>query len=131
MTPAKGILSTGYLKDPTDPTWKDDAAQKEWVAFMDKYYPDGDKTSSFTVYGYAVAKTLEQTLKQCGDNLTRENVMKQAANLKNFEIGDAASRHQDQHQPDRLLPDQADADDAFKGESWEFFGPIMSGEVGS
>jgi len=64
-----GILTTNYIKDPTDPQWKNDAAYKEWAAFMDKYYPDGDKTSSFTVYGYSVAQTLVQVLKQCGDNL--------------------------------------------------------------
>src|SRR5205085_481462 len=74
---AKGVLSTNYLKDPTDPTWKDDPAYKEWAAFMDKYYPDGDKTSTFTVYGYLVAQTLVHVLKQCGDDLTRANVMKQ------------------------------------------------------
>ena len=84
---AKGILSTGYLKDPTDPTVEETTpATRTWLAFMDKYYPDGDKTSSFTVYGYAVAQTLVQALKQCGDTLTRENVMKQAANLKNLEL---------------------------------------------
>ncbi|HEX9210298.1 MAG TPA: ABC transporter substrate-binding protein, partial [Bradyrhizobium sp.] len=68
---SKGILTTVYLKDPTDPTWKDDPAYREWLAFMDKYYPDGDKTSTFTVYGYLVAQTLVATLKQCGDDLTR------------------------------------------------------------
>ena len=75
---SKDVLSTQYLKDPTDPTWNDDAGKKEWLAFMDKYFPDGDKTSSFTVYGYTVAQTLAQVLKQAGDNLTRENVMKPA-----------------------------------------------------
>ncbi|MBA3543868.1 MAG: ABC transporter substrate-binding protein, partial [Chthoniobacterales bacterium] len=84
---AKGIYSSYYLKDANDPQWKDDPAMKEWRAFMDKYYPDGDKTSSFTVFGYAVAQTLAQVLKQCGDDLTRENVMRQAANLKKFEVG--------------------------------------------
>jgi branched-chain amino acid transport system substrate-binding protein len=81
---SKGLLSTNYIKDPTDPTWKDDPAIKEWAAFMDKYFPDGDKTSTFSVYGYATAQTMVQVLKQCGDELTRENVMKQAANLRNF-----------------------------------------------
>ncbi len=56
-----------YLKDATDPQWKDDAGYKDWLAFMDKYFPDGDKTSSFTVYGYTVAQTMVQVLKQCGD----------------------------------------------------------------
>jgi hypothetical protein len=84
---AKGVLTTVYIKDPTDPAWKDDAALKEWSAFMDKYYPDGDKTSVNTVYEYLVAQTLVQVLKQSGDNLTRDNVMKQAASLKNLELG--------------------------------------------
>jgi branched-chain amino acid transport system substrate-binding protein len=128
---SEGILSTGYLKDPTDPTWKDDAALKEWAAFMDKYYPDGDKTSSFTVYGYAVAKTLEQTLKQAGDNLTRENVMKQAASLKNFEIGVLLPGIKINTSPTDFAPIKQMQMMRFKGESWEFFGPIMTGEVGS
>jgi branched-chain amino acid transport system substrate-binding protein len=84
---AKGILSTAFAKDPTDPTWKNDAAYKEWLAFMDKYYPDGDKTSSLTVDSFLQAQTLVKVLQQCSDNLTRENVMKQAANLKNLEFG--------------------------------------------
>ena len=83
---SKGILSTYYLKDSTDPSWKNDPGYKRWLAFMDKYFPQGDKTSSFTVYGYTVAQTMVQVLKQCGDNLTRENVMKQAANQHNLEL---------------------------------------------
>ena len=79
---SKGIFSTAYLKDPTDPLWKDDPGIKKWLAFMDKYFPDGDKTDINNVYGYASAQTMVQVLKQCGDNLTRENVMKQAASLK-------------------------------------------------
>jgi len=128
---SQDILSTGYLKDPTDPTWKDDAALKEWAAFMDKYYPEGDKTSSFTVYGYAVAKTLEQTLKQCGDDLTRANVMKQAASLKNFEIGVLLPGIKINTSPTDFAPIKQMQMMRFKGESWEFFGPIMTGEVGS
>src|SRR6201993_3124567 len=80
----QGILSTAYLKDPKDPEWKNDAGMKEWVAFMDKYYPDGNKEDAANVYGYLVASTLIQVLKQCGDDLTRENVMRQAANIKDF-----------------------------------------------
>src|SRR6187397_2784575 len=81
---SKGILSTQYLKDPTDPTWDNDAGKKEWLAFMDKYFPEGDKTSSFTVYGYTVAQTLVEVLKNCKDDLTRADVMKQAASLKSL-----------------------------------------------
>jgi branched-chain amino acid transport system substrate-binding protein len=76
-----GIITADYRKDPVDPQWQNDPAMKEWRAFMAKYYPEGDIKDNSNVYGYAVAQTLVQTLKQCGDNLTRENVMKQAASL--------------------------------------------------
>jgi branched-chain amino acid transport system substrate-binding protein len=76
-----GIITADYRKDPVDPQWQDDLAMKEWRAFMAKYYPEGDIKDNSNVYGYTVAQTLVQTLKQCGDNLTRENVMKQAASL--------------------------------------------------
>src|SRR5580658_7891623 len=78
---SQGVLSAAYLKDPKDKTWKDDPAMNEWRAFMTKWYPEGDQTDSATTFGYGVAKGIEQVLKQCGDDLTRENVMKQAASL--------------------------------------------------
>jgi branched-chain amino acid transport system substrate-binding protein len=81
-----GVISTAFLKDPNDPAWKDDLAMKEWSAFMDKYYPDGDKADANTVFGYAAAETLAQVLRQCGDDLSRENIMRQAASLRNFQI---------------------------------------------
>ncbi len=126
---AKGVLSSQYLKDPTDPTWKDDAAYKEWSAFMDKYYPDGDKTSLGTVYGYVAAQTLVQVLKQCGDNLTRENVMEQAANLKDLEFGMLLPGIRINTSPNDFAPLKQMQMMRFNGESWELFGPIMSGEV--
>jgi branched-chain amino acid transport system substrate-binding protein len=76
-----GIVSLAYFKDPTDPQWKDDPAFKEWLAWMEKYYPEGDRADAFNVYGYNLAMTLVQVLKQCGNDLSRENIMKQAANL--------------------------------------------------
>ena len=79
---SKGIYSAFYLKDPVDPQWKDDQAYKDWTAWMDKYLPNGDKTSAFNVFGYSVAQTLVEVLKACGDDLTRENVMKQAASME-------------------------------------------------
>ena len=79
-----GIISAAYLKDPTDKQWENDPAIKEWTAWMKKYYPDGNLSDFMNVYGYAAAQTLVQVIKQCGDNLTRENVMRQAANLKDF-----------------------------------------------
>jgi len=77
----QGIISAQYLKDPNDPQWKDDQAYKNWLAFMQKYDPDGNLGDSFNVYGYSLAQTLVQVLKQCGDDLSRENIMKQAASL--------------------------------------------------
>src|SRR5712692_9215946 len=74
-----GLITAQYLEDPVDPQFKDDPAMQEWLAFMAKYYPEGDIKDSLNVYGYIAAQTLVQVLKQCGDNLTRENVMKQAA----------------------------------------------------
>ncbi len=81
---AIGVISTAFLKDGGDPAWKDDTAMQEYLAFMDKYYPEGDKEDSYAVFGYAVAETLAQVLKQCGEDLTRENIMKQAQSLKEF-----------------------------------------------
>ncbi len=127
---AKGVLSTAYLKDPTDPTWKDDAAYKEWLAFMEKYYPDGDKTSTFTVYGYLAAKTLIAVLKQSGDNLTRENVMKQAASLKNLELDMLLPGSRINTGPNDFAPIKQMQMERFNGDRWELFGPLMSGEVG-
>jgi branched-chain amino acid transport system substrate-binding protein len=72
-------------KDPSDPAWKNDPAIKDWLSFMDQYYPNGDNGSSAARYGYAAAETLAQVLRQCGDDLSRENVMRQAASLKDFQ----------------------------------------------
>jgi ABC-type branched-subunit amino acid transport system substrate-binding protein len=127
---SKDIISTVYLKDPTDPTWDKDPAVLKWREFMDKYYPDGDKANANNVYGYVQAEAMAQVLKQCGDNLTRENVMKQAANLKNF--------HTDLMLPGIMV--NTSADDyfpieqmqlmRFNGQAWELFGDVITGEVG-
>ena len=128
---SKDVLSTGYLKDPTDPTWNDDAGKKEWLAFMDKYYPDGDKTSSFTVYGYTVAQTLVQVLKQCGSELTRANVMKHAASLKSLDLPMLLPGIKINTSDKDFFPIKQMQMEKFNGERWELFGPVMSGEVGS
>jgi branched-chain amino acid transport system substrate-binding protein len=127
---SQGIISSAYLKDPTDPQWKDDPAMKAWNAFLDKYYPEANRTDSSVVYGYAISQTMVQVLKQCGDDLTRANVMKQAASLKNYE-------------PAGLLPGvkiNTSATDfaplsqlqlmTFKGDTWSRFGDIINGDVG-
>jgi branched-chain amino acid transport system substrate-binding protein len=126
---AKGALSTQYTKDPTDPAWKDDASHKEWVAFMDKYFPEGDKTSSFTVYAYSVAQTLVQVLKQSGDDLTRENVMRQAANLKNLELPMLVPGIKINTSPTDYFPIEQLQMMRFNGERWESFGPVIGGEL--
>jgi branched-chain amino acid transport system substrate-binding protein len=127
---AQGIISSNYLKDPTDPQWKDDAGMKAWNAFLDKYYPEANRADLSVMYAYTVAQGLAFVLKNCGNDLTRANIMKQAASIKNLELGG-------------LLPgvkvNSSDTDFAplsqlqlmrFKGETWERFGDILSSDVG-
>jgi branched-chain amino acid transport system substrate-binding protein len=128
---SKGILSTNYLKDATDPTWKDDPALKEWAAFMDKYFPEGDKSSTFSVYGYLTAQTMVQVLKQCGDELTRENVMKQAANLKDFQLGMLLPGIKINTSPTDYFPVEQMQMSRFNGEHGELFGSVIGGEIGT
>jgi branched-chain amino acid transport system substrate-binding protein len=127
---SQDILSTIYLKDPKDPAWKDDPAMNEWRAFMTKWYPEGDQADAATTFGYGVAKGLEQVLRQCGDDLTRENIMRQAANL-NFEIGVYLPGTHIKTGPTDFAPLEQLQMMRFKGESWDLFGPIMSGEKSS
>jgi branched-chain amino acid transport system substrate-binding protein len=127
---SKGILSAAYLKDPTDPTWKDDPATKEWEAFLDKYMPGADKTSSFPVYGYSLAQTMVQVLTQCGDDLTRDNIMRQAANLKHFELGMLLPGIKIDTGPNDYFPIEQMQMTRFNGEFTELFGPVLSGELG-
>jgi ABC-type branched-subunit amino acid transport system substrate-binding protein len=126
----QGILTTAYFKDPVDAQWNNDPAMNEWRAFMTKWYPEGDQQDAATVFGYGIAKGLEQVLRQCGDNLTRENVMKQAANL-NFEIGIYLPGTKIKTSPTDFAPLEQLQMMRFKGESWELFGPVMSGEKSS
>jgi branched-chain amino acid transport system substrate-binding protein len=128
---AKDLLSTHYIKDPTDPTWKDDQNFKDWQAFMEKYFPDGDRTSSFTVYGYAVAHTMVHVLEQCGDDLTRANVMKQAASLKDLSNPMLLPGITINTSATDFYPIEQMRMMRFGGERWELFGPVLSGEVGS
>jgi branched-chain amino acid transport system substrate-binding protein len=123
----QGILSAAYLKDPKDPRWTFDRAMIEWRAFMTKWDPEGDQDDAATVLGYGVAKGLEQVLKQCGDDLTRANIMKQAANL-NFEIGVYLPGTRIKTSPTDFAPLEQLQMMRFKGESWQLFGAVMSGE---
>ena len=121
-----GIISTAYVKDPTDPIWKDDPGVKNWREFMDKYYPEGDKTNSNNAYAYVEAQAMVQVLKQCGDELTRENVMKQATSLKNFTSDLLLPGITINTSPDDYYPIEQMQLMRFNGESWELFGDIIT-----
>jgi ABC-type branched-subunit amino acid transport system substrate-binding protein len=126
----QGILSAAFMKDPKDVQWKSDPGMQEWRDFMTKWYPEGDQTDNFTVLGYGLAKSLEQVLRQCGDDLTRENVMKQAANL-NLEIGVLLPGMKIKTGPADFAPIEQFQMMRFKDESWELFGPLINGEKNS
>jgi branched-chain amino acid transport system substrate-binding protein len=123
---SKGLISASSFKEAGDPTWTDDEGMKRWVAFMDRYYPGGDRKSIFTTYGYSAAELLVQVLRQCGDDVSRENIMRQAAALKDVKL-------------DLLLPGLSINTSRtdyrivkefrmmrFTGERWEPFGPILA-----
>jgi len=122
---SKGVISVNYGKDPLDPTWKDDPGMKKYFDFMAKYYPDGDKNSNINTYGYSTAQLLVQVLQQCGDDLTRENVMKQATSLKDV-VGDLAlpGMKINTSPTDYRVNKQLQME-RFNGERWELFGPIL------
>ena len=126
---SQGILSAAYAKDGADPQWDNDPDMKKFYAFLEKNFPEGNRLDGSVVYGYGAAQTMVKVLQMCGDNLTRENVMKQAASLKEFA-------------PDTVLPGVTISTSAtdfapieqlqmmrFKGEKWELFGDIISGEL--
>jgi len=128
---SKGILSTAYFKDQTDPALVNDPAVKEWTAFMDKYLPEGDKANNSHVSGYTIAQLTVRVLAACGDDLTRANVMKQAANLKDVELGMLLPGIKVNTSPTDYYPLKELQMRRFNGEGWENFGPIISGEIGS
>jgi ABC-type branched-subunit amino acid transport system substrate-binding protein len=125
---AVGIITSGYVKDPTDKRWANDAGMKTWREFMAKYNPDGDTSDPFNVYGYTVAATLEQVLKQCGDTLTRENVMKQAASLKRFRVETLLPGISISTGPGDYAPIEAMQLERFNGQQFELFGEVISSE---
>jgi branched-chain amino acid transport system substrate-binding protein len=125
---AAGIISTYYLMDPTDPQWHETKAYKDYFAWWQKYDSGADVGNAFNAYGYTVAQTLVQVLKQCGDDLTRENVMKQAADLKQLVLpmllpGIKISTSQTDFAPIKQMQLIK-----FNGKTWELFGPVLSGE---
>jgi branched-chain amino acid transport system substrate-binding protein len=127
---AQGIISVAYLMDPLDPTWKDDPGMKSFDEFLARYFPEGNRADSSLVTGYNMAQTLVQVLKQCGDNLTRENVMRQAANLKHFRTTNLLPGITINTSPIDFAPIKQVRLRRFKGETWELFGPLLSSEIG-
>jgi ABC-type branched-subunit amino acid transport system substrate-binding protein len=129
---SKDIISTNYGKDPSDPQWKDDPGIKAYFAFMDKYFPDGDKLNTINTYGYSVAELMTHILRQCGDDLTRENLMKQAANVKDFVPSLALPGIKVNTSPADFRVNKQMQMMKFNGERWELFGPIIedSGPAG-
>jgi branched-chain amino acid transport system substrate-binding protein len=123
---SKGIISTNYGKDPGDPQWKDDPGMKAYFAFMDKYYPEGDKLNTVNTYGYSTAELLVQILRQCGDDLTRDNIMRQATNLKNFTASLALPGMTINTSPTDYRINKQMQMMKFNGERWELFGPIIA-----
>jgi branched-chain amino acid transport system substrate-binding protein len=127
---AQNIITSAYLKDPTDPQWKTDPGMKTFNAFLDKYYPEANRNDAFVVYGYTVAQTMVYVLKQCGDDLTRENVMKQAADIKNLSLDGLLPGITIKTSATDFAPIEQLRLQKLEGETWHLFGDIISGEVG-
>jgi ABC-type branched-subunit amino acid transport system substrate-binding protein len=127
---SQGIISAAYLKDVSDPQWNDDGGMKEFLAFLAKDFPEGNKLDGSVMVGFAVAQTMAQVLKQCGDNLTRENIMKQAANLKGFRTEVLLPGIAINTSPTSFAPISQLQLMQFKGERWVLFGDVISGEIG-
>jgi branched-chain amino acid transport system substrate-binding protein len=127
---AQGIVSSAYLKDPTDPQWKPDAGMKAWNEFLDTYYPEANRTDALVMYAYTVAQTMVYVLQQCGDDLTRENVMKHAADIKDLELGGLLPGVKINTSATDFAPLSQLQLMRFKGNTWERFGDIISADVG-
>ncbi|HYC12895.1 MAG TPA: ABC transporter substrate-binding protein, partial [Stellaceae bacterium] len=124
---SQGIISADYRKDASDPRWNDDPGKKQWLAFMQKYMPEADLKDNNYPYGMMVAITMVQVLKQCGDDLSRENIMKQAASIKNLEMpmllpGITINTSATDFAPIKQMQLQR-----FDGKSWELFGDVIAG----
>src|SRR5215472_48855 len=122
-----GVITADYRKDPTDPRWKDDAGYKQWLAFMQKYMPDADLGDNDYPYGMMVAMTMVQVLKQCGSDLSRENIMKEAANLHDLEMPMLLPGIKVNTGPDNFAPIKQMQLQRFNGKSWELFGDVIMG----
>jgi branched-chain amino acid transport system substrate-binding protein len=125
---SQGIITASYLMDATDKQWADNDEMKTWSAWMDKHMPGANKADANHVYGYAVSTLMTETLKRCGDNLTRANLMKQAAGFQKFRVPLLLPGILVNTSPTDYYPIQAVQLQRFKGETWELFGEIMHAE---
>jgi ABC-type branched-subunit amino acid transport system substrate-binding protein len=127
---AQGIISVAYLMDALDPQWKADSGMKAFDEFLAKDLPEGNRADDRVMTGFNMAQTLVQVLDQCGDNLTRENVMKQAANLKDFRTTNLLPGITINTSPIDFAPIKQVQLRRLKGETWELFGPTLSSDIG-
>jgi branched-chain amino acid transport system substrate-binding protein len=126
---SQGIISATYLKDVADPQWDKDPGMKQFLDFLAKDFPEGNKLDASVIVGYAVSQTMVQVLKQCGDNLTRENVMKQAASLKDFRTDVLLPGIKINTSATNFAPINQLQLIRFKGDKWDLFGDVISGDV--
>jgi branched-chain amino acid transport system substrate-binding protein len=125
---SQGIVTAAYLKDPTDKQWDNSDDMKAWRVWMAKYNPSASLGDAFNVYAYAASYTLHKTLEQCGNELTRANLMKQAANLKKLTVPLLLPGITVNTSPTDFYPIQSERLQRFQGETWELFGDVMSNE---
>ena len=126
---SKGIISSAYMKDPIDASWSDDPAVKKWREFLAKWDPEADKNDIYAGIGYVVAQVMVQVLRQCGDDVSRENIMKQAANLKDFECDMLLPGIKVNTSPTDYYPLEQLQLVRFNGERYERFGPVIDGAI--
>jgi branched-chain amino acid transport system substrate-binding protein len=127
---SRDLLTTYYIQDPTDPQWKNLQGYKDWLAFMKKYYPEGNLEDAFNVYGYSVAQTLVHVLKQCGNDLSRENIMRQAASMKDLALPMLLPGIKINTSPTDFAPIEQEQLAKFDGERWVLFGEICDHTTG-
>jgi branched-chain amino acid transport system substrate-binding protein len=126
----QGIIAANYIKDPSDPQWKDDAGMKSFDEFLVKYFPEGNRVDNNVMYGFTVAQTMEHVLRNCGDDLTRENIMKQAASIRDFAPSTFLPGIRINTSATDFAPIEQLQLMKFKGERWELFGDVISSELG-
>jgi ABC-type branched-subunit amino acid transport system substrate-binding protein len=125
----QNIISATYAKDPTDPQWKDDVGIKNFDAFLSKYFPEGNREDQNAMTGYNVAQTMVYVLEKCGDDLTRANIMKQAAGIKSLQLEGLLPGVTINTSATDFAPIKQFQLRKFKGERWELFGDVVSSEI--